>query len=77
LSKKELLSFSKAITDTLDAPFPPPDACNSNTCKSIVLHTPLPQVSFAINYAELLAIEDLVKVTLFEMNLKCLLSGVL
>ncbi len=74
-SEDELVFFSEHIQRALKAPFTSRD--DSHTCKSIILQTPFKQVSFAINYAELLAVEDLVKGTLFEMELHTILHQVL
>jgi hypothetical protein len=76
-SREELVLFSRQIKTTLTQPLHCKECYKSNTCKSIVLHTPFTQVSFALTYLDLMAMEELIEGTLFEMGLTSLLKHLL
>ncbi|MEL6916623.1 MAG: hypothetical protein AAFO99_02725 [Bacteroidota bacterium] len=52
------------------------DCAQNESCRALLLDTPAPQVSLAMNLKELNAIHDLVEGTLFQLNLDCLLGGI-
>lgn len=70
LSLNELVSFSKTINRTISKPQMCKDCKHNNECKSILLETPASQISFAVSYIELKQIQDLLKGTLFQLQLE-------
>lgn len=50
---------------------------NPKDCKSILVETPLEQLSLAMSYNELLQMKDLIKGTLFQIELNYLLREIL
>lgn len=74
LTMEELLQFSKNIKCSLDNASLCPDCEVSETCRALLLDTPAHQVSLAMSKKELLAVDDLVAGTLFELNLSRLLD---
>lgn len=74
LTKDELQQFSKNIKCSLDNAFLCSDCADNETCKALLLETPAHQVSLAMSKEELLAIDDLVAGTLFELSLSKLLD---
>lgn len=77
-TKRELVLFSNGIVDTITNALPSLDRnyAKTNTCKSLILNTPFPKISFAMSPVDLLAVEDLIKGTLFEMGLHSLLKDI-
>ncbi len=69
LTLKELIQFSKFIEKALSKPLLCEDCKKSKSCASILLETPIPQVSFVMTHNELLEIQDLIKGTLFQFSL--------
>ena len=74
LTKDELVQFSKNIKCSLDSAYLCSDCAESETCRALLLDTPAHQVSLAMSKKELLAIDDLVAGTLFELSLSKLLD---
>ena len=70
LTKSELIQFSKQIESTFKSPNMCADCKNNDSCKSLLLETPSPQISFAVSYKELKDIKDLVKGTLVQLELE-------
>ncbi|WP_411029215.1 hypothetical protein [Spongiimicrobium sp. 3-5] len=75
LSKKELIQFSKNIKCTKNNNSLCKDCASNESCRALLLETPAPQVTLAINQKELNAISDLVEGTLFQLDLDNLLGG--
>lgn len=50
------------------------DCQGKGACRSLLLESPAPQVSFAISYEEILDLKDLVECTLFQVNLDSYLN---
>ena len=51
------------------------DDCKSNdSCKAILLETPTPMISFAMSYIEIKNMKDLLKGTLFQIEMDTLLK---
>ncbi len=69
LSKQELIVFSKNIQCTREGATLCKDCKQNESCKAILLETPAPQVTLAMNQKELDAVHDLVEGTLFQLNL--------
>ncbi len=69
LSYQELTQFSKNIKCTRDSGSLCNDCAQNESCRALLLDSPSPQVSFAMNMKELDAIQDLVEGTLFQLNL--------
>ncbi len=74
LNHNQLISFLKNITDALKRPSICNDCKNNSSCKSILLETPVAQVSFAMSYKELNDMYDLVNGTLFQLGLNNILQ---
>ncbi len=51
------------------------DCTHNESCRALLVDSPAPQVTFALNAKELEAIEDLVKGTLFQLNLDSYLNS--
>ncbi len=74
LTNTELTHFSELIDKTLATPLKCSDCKKNKSCKSILLQTPLPQVSFVMTHHELLEIQDLLKGTLYQLGLNAFLE---
>ncbi len=76
LTKKELARFSNKIEHTIKEN----SVCNCCTkkevCRSLLLETPVPQVSLAVSKNELSAIQDLIEGTLFQLNMDSYLDEI-
>lgn len=70
LSKKELVQFAKNI-ECLKSGNGCCELCSQQDdgCRGLLLDTPAPQITLAVSFRELYAIQDLVEGTLFQMNL--------
>ncbi|QLG46283.1 hypothetical protein [Costertonia aggregata] len=69
LSYNELSRFSKNIKHTMDNSPMCSECAQNESCKALFVDSPAPQVTFAMNVKELVAIQDLVEGTLFQLNL--------
>jgi len=69
LTLKELQHFSNLIEKTLTKPLTCNDCKKNNSCKSILLESPIPQISYVMTHHELLEIQDLINGTLFQFGL--------
>ncbi|MFS4494539.1 hypothetical protein [Maribacter sp. 2308TA10-17] len=76
LSKEELTQFSKNIKYTKDNSSLCNDCAQNESCKALLIDSPAPQITFAVNVKELNGIQDLVEGTLFQMNLDNYLGGI-
>ncbi|MGB5820249.1 MAG: DUF6686 family protein [Saonia sp.] len=76
LSKEELVQFSNHIKCTMNSNTLCKDCAENESCRALLLDTPAPQVTLAMNLKELNAVHDLVEGTLFQLNLKHLLGGI-
>ncbi len=70
LSYAELKQFSKNIIATRKSNTPCADCALNDSCKALLVDSPAPQITFAMNVEELNAIQDLVEGTLFQLDLK-------
>ena len=70
LSKEELIQFSKNIKFTKENNMSCQDCMHNESCKALLVDSPAPQITFAMNTQELNAVDDLVTGTLFQMNLE-------
>ena len=70
---EELVKFKNNIEDALQRPNGCKDCYDNNSYRRILLETPFPQVSFAMNYKDLEMIYDLVSGAFFELNLSHIL----
>lgn len=75
LSKEELTQFSKNIKYTVDNNSLCNDCVNNDSCRALLIDSPAPQITFAVNVKELNGIQDLVEGTLFQLNLDNYLGG--
>ncbi len=74
LTFKELTCFSKLIEKTLSKPLMCTNCKNNKSCRSILMETPLPQVSFVMTHHELFEMQDLIEGTLFQLGLNDVLE---
>lgn len=77
LTKNEVLRFSSLIDIALKRSITCHNCEHNRSCKSFLLESPIPQISFVMSYKEILSIQDLVKGTLFELGLDSLLKEIL
>lgn len=77
LNRKELYQFSKNISADLKNCTLCRDCKQKESHRSIILETPLPQLSFAVSHTELTAIGDLLDGTLFQLQLENSLDEIL
>ncbi|WP_425235769.1 hypothetical protein [Ulvibacterium sp.] len=75
LSRKELKDFQKSIKYTMESYSLCQDCQQNESCRALLLDTPAPQVTLAVNKKELNAVHDLVAGTLFQLQLDHLLYG--
>lgn len=75
LSKEELTQFSKNIKYTKENNSLCNDCVNNESCRALLIDSPAPQITFAVNVKELNGVHDLVEGTLFQMNLDNYLGG--
>ncbi len=76
LSHKELELFSKNVQCTKKGNGLCDTCKNEMDCRSLLLDTPASQVSLAVSFRELNAIEDLVQGTLFQLELNNYINGI-
>lgn len=78
LSFEELVRFSQNIKCSIKQGHQNlcKDCQHNDSCRSLLLDTPAPQVSLAISQKELYAIRDLVEGTLFQLNLNDFLGDI-
>jgi hypothetical protein len=72
----ELYIFQQDIEKALNRPLP----CESKypkECKSILLETPLSQLSFAMSYNDLVLMKELIEGSLFQIALSNILQNIL
>ncbi|MDO6519772.1 hypothetical protein [Zobellia uliginosa] len=74
LTEKELVQFQKNIECTMNSNALCKDCQQHETCRSLLLDTPAPQITLAMNLQELNAVHDLVEGTLFQLNLDSYLN---
>ncbi|CAM3555118.1 hypothetical protein ZORO111903_19650 [Zobellia roscoffensis] len=74
LSQNELVQFKRNIECTMKSNSPCIDCQQHDTCRSLLLDTPAPQITLAMNQKELSAVQDLVDGTLFQLNLDSYLN---
>ena len=76
LSKNELEYFSKSVLKTIEKTNLCGDCSKNTECKAHIVQTPAPQISLAMNYQEIRALNDLLDGTLFHLQLDDLLTGI-
>jgi len=74
LSTSEIKNFSCLITAAIKRSLACGKCSYSDSCKSILLETPFNHINFAVNYNELINIDDLIKGTLFNLELNTVLN---
>tara|TARA_R110002051_G_scaffold115026_4_gene188086 strand:+ start:3781 stop:4155 length:375 start_codon:yes stop_codon:yes gene_type:complete len=71
LTPNELHYFSKCINDTIESG--DGNLCKDckvkGECRSLLLNSPAQQITFAVSFTEALKIKDLIKGTLFKLQL--------
>ncbi len=76
LTLPELHQFLKNIKCTMGSTTLCSDCSNNENCRALLIDTPAPQVSLAVNHKELQGIYDLVEGTLFQLNLDNYLGSI-
>ena len=78
LTSNELLKFSSNIERTISEGknLLCKDCQDRGKCRSLLVDSPAPQVTFAVSYEEVLELQDLVAGTLFQLNLDSLLGEI-
>lgn len=76
LTKKELIYFSQCIKGVDRDQYFCERCSQQESCRTLLLSTPAPQITLALNAKELTAIEDLVTGSLFQLNLNDFIKGV-
>ncbi len=76
LTHTELQQFLKNIKCTMESTPLCSDCANNDACRALLIDTPAPQVSLAVNHRELQGIYDLVEGTLFQLNLDNYLGSI-
>lgn len=76
LTLPELQQFLKNIKCTMDSNSLCSDCAHNEACRALLIDTPAPQVSLAVNQKELQGIYDLVEGTLFQLNLDNYLGNI-
>ena len=74
LTFNELTHFSELIAKALSQPSACKDCKKNKSCQSILMETPLPQISFIMAHHELVQMQDLIEGTLFQFGLNELLN---
>lgn len=76
LTGEELVKFSADIEKVFNESqeFLCKDCQVQGACRSLLLDSPAPQVTFSVSYEELLDLKDLVGGTLFQLNLDSYLN---
>ncbi|MUH36694.1 hypothetical protein D9O36_12645 [Zobellia amurskyensis] len=74
LSQNELEQFKKNIECTMNSDAHCNDCNQHETCRSLLLDTPAPQITLAMSMQELDAVQDLIEGTLFQLNLNTYLN---
>jgi len=75
LTENELFQFSKNVEKSIEKSCYCDDCKKNNYYKSLLLEAPNPQTSFAMSYAELKDMQDLLSGTLFQLGLEKLLKN--
>jgi len=70
----ELIKFSEHIEKAYENSRLCKDCKEDKNCRSLLLNTPVSQVSFAMSYAELEEMRDLIGRTLFQLGLDKMLK---
>lgn len=76
LTHEELVQFSRHIKCTMDSNTLCSDCSENESCRALLLDTPAPQVSLAMSKKELVAVNDLVQGTLFQLDLDHMLGDI-
>lgn len=74
LTFKELKVFKSQIRCSLLGGKNCSSCSSKNTCRSILLETPIPQLSFAVSRNDLKSLDNLVEGTLFNLGINTLLD---
>nr|WP_298997510.1 hypothetical protein [uncultured Allomuricauda sp.] len=69
----ELKQFCSSVAETIDTSKLCGKCSKDKDCKSLLLQTPIDQLSFAMSMVELLSLEELIQGTLFQLELDQLL----
>lgn len=67
-TKNELIRFAEHIKNTMNSNSVCSCCTQKDSCRAMLLETPVPQVSLAVSAKELTAINDLIEGTIFQLN---------
>ncbi|HLT52121.1 MAG TPA: DUF6686 family protein [Arenibacter sp.] len=76
LTRKELIYFSQCIKGVGRDHYLCEQCSQQESCRTLLLSIPSPQITLALNVKELKAIEDLVTGSLFQLNLNDFIKGI-
>ena len=76
LSKKEVELFSQNVLTTIESVSLCANCTRKEECKAHIIQTPASQISLAMNYREIRALNDLLDGTLFHLELDNLITGI-
>lgn len=74
LTLEELTAFNKNIRFALKTQTTCADCKSKNTCRSLLLETPIPQISFAVSKKDLVSLQNLTEGTLFNLGMNNVLN---
>ena len=76
LTKNEVEKFSQQVLTTIEKAFLCDSCAENMECKAHIVQTPAAQISLAMNYKEIRALNDLLDGTLFHIELDNLLTDI-
>ena len=76
LTKNEVEKFSQYVLTTIEKTCLCESCSRNEECKAHVVQTPAPQISLALSYKEIRALNDLLDGTLFQIELENLLTDI-
>jgi hypothetical protein len=74
LTEQELAYFCKQVDNSLNSQSLCSDCKHDESCKSLLLQTPVNQISFAMSIIELKDVQDLIKGTIAQLQLEKMLK---
>ena len=77
VSQQELIQFSKNINQSAENHSLCGSCKKKEVCRSILVESHVPQISFAMNTEELISVKDLVEGTLFQLGLDSYLDSLI
>lgn len=75
IQPNELLEFSKCVKKAIKSAAVCPNHGNNESCRTILLETPVEKLTFAVNRTELYLLNELILGSLFNMELYKMLKN--